>query len=415
MIKDVVIMMARGIEGCGVTKFSLEQNKWFNNNGIRSTLIASSDKKWSRKTAHDCDVIQSFLFANDQEADAIIKKCNEVDVVIITSLPSRQYHNSKGHPIGCIDNFKRIISSIKTPIVLVQLDHASLSINRNAALDESINASTIMFSLSRSNDFCEHVHKLEGTTGISSFFDDTPVNPTPIFAYQVGYDFEPTKKQYWKDIKEQDPKHHKWIGRTTSWKGYKQMFKFHNNFLQGNQCLTTFEGIEKSPAYLDFKLLSDFHAHIMNDINAIDMSNGYGGLAYVFGPYNNNQMLERMSRCGFGYQLSILDQKYIENAIEYTHCEIVATGVIPVFRAAWGQRAKHRTTGIPLIESVNTGTVWLDDNDMQPALDLIKKLESDDVMRDEYRNMAYEFYKYHQDSEYIYSDMFEKMKPYIKD
>ena len=117
MIKDVVIMMARGIEGCGVTKFSLEQNKWFNNNGIRSTLIASSDKKWSRKTAHDCDVIQSFLFANDQEADAIIKKCNEVDVVIITSLPSRQYHNSKGHPIGCIDNFKRIISSIKTPIV----------------------------------------------------------------------------------------------------------------------------------------------------------------------------------------------------------------------------------------------------------------------------------------------------------
>jgi hypothetical protein len=68
-----------------------------------------------------------------------------------------------------------------------------------------------------------------------------------------------------------------------------------------------------------------------------------------------------------------------------------------------------------LIESVNTGTVWLDDNNMQPALDLIKKLEKDDVMRDEYRNMAYEFYKYHQDSEYIYSDMFEKMKPYIKD
>jgi len=32
---------------------------------------------------------------------------------------------------------------------MIQLDHKSASIKRNAALDESINASAVMFSLSR--------------------------------------------------------------------------------------------------------------------------------------------------------------------------------------------------------------------------------------------------------------------------
>lgn len=407
-MKKIAIIMGRGIEGCGVTKFTLEQNDWFNRNGMQSTIYATKDKSWTRKNSHDCATVKSLKFAKDDEANQVIEACNDSDVVIITSLPSI------GHPEKCIESFKRVIASITKPIVLIQLDHKSASINRNAALDESIKASTVIFSLSRKNDFSEYVRSISGSVGLASFFEEETADEKDIFAYQVGYQFEPNKKRYWKDIKEQDPKHHKWIGRTTSWKGYQQMFKFHNNFLRPNGCLTTFEGIEKSPAYLGFKDLSEYNACIEFDPETYDLSNGYGDLAFVFGPYNNDSLLERMSRAGFGYQLSLLDQKYIENALEYTHCEIVATGVVPVFRAGWGRRAKHRTMDVPLIDCPNNGTVWLDDDDMAPAMELIKKLENDPVMRDEYRNMAYEFYKYHQDAEYIYSDMFEKMKPYIK-
>ena len=407
-MKKVTIIMGRGIEGCGVTKFTLEQNDWFNRNGVQSSVYSAKDKSWTRKNSHDCASVNNVKFADDAEANKIIEACNSSDAVIITSLPSLS------HPEKCIAYFKRIIASINKPIVLIQLDHRSASIKRNAALDESIKASTVMFSLSRQNDFSEYARSLLGNTGIASFFDEDVSEEKEIFAYQVGYQFEVNKRKFWKDIGEQDPKHHKWIGRTTSWKGYQQMFKFHNEFLMNNDCLTTFEGIEKSPAYLGFKDLSEYVECIDKDANDYDFSQSYGKRVHVFGPYANEALLHRLSRCGFGYQLSLLDQKYIENALEYTHCEIVSAGCVPVFRAGWGQRAKHRVTNVPLIECENTGTVWLDDNDMQPAFELIKRLESDPVMRDEYRNMAYEFYHTHQDAEYIYTDMFKKMKDSLK-
>jgi hypothetical protein len=402
----ITILMGRGIEGCGVTKFTLEENDWFVRQGHDSTIFAPSDKSWTRKTSHNCSTVQHVKFAKEEEINKIVTRCNESDLVIITSLPS------VSHPEKCIEGFKRVLSETKRPIVLIQLDHKMASIKRNAALDEAIKASSVMFSLSRYNDFAEYANALLGSGGLDAFMGSGEPT-TEIHSYQVGYQFEPNKKEYWKDIKEQDAKHHKWIGRTTSWKGYQQMFKFHNNFLRKNGCLTTFEGIEKSPAYLGFKELSEFNPVIEQNPETYDLSKGYGDLVYVFGPYNNEQLLHRLSRVGFGYQLSLLDQKYIENALEYTHCEVIATGTVPVFRAGWGRRAKHRTTQVPLIDCKDTGTVWLDDDNMEPAFELIKKLENDAGMRDEWRNMAFEFYKEHQDAEYIFGDMWNKMKSYI--
>ena len=399
----ISFLMGRGIEGCGVTKFTLEQNDWFNRNGHTSTIFAPKDKNWTRKTSHEVAGVVCTKWAKDEEADKVIAACNESDFIIITSLPS------VGHPEGCISNFKKILASLDKPVVFIQLDHKMMSIKRNAALDEAIDASDVMFSLSRYNDFCKYVKQRQG----GAFGALEGIKQTQIFAYQVGFRFDENKAIFWKDIKEQDVKHHKWIGRTTSWKGYDQMFKFHNNFLRGNGCLTTFEGIEKSPAFLGFKDLSEFIECVGQDPETYDLSNGYGNLAHVFGPYNNEQLLHRLSKCGFGYQLSLLDQPYIENALEYTHCEIVATGVIPVFRAGWGRRAKHRVTQVPLIDCKDTGTIWLDDDDMAPALEQIKMLEKDEGMREEWRNMAFEFYREHQDAEHIFVDMWNKMKSYV--
>jgi hypothetical protein len=117
-----------------------------------------------------------------------------------------------------------------------------------------------------------------------------------------------------------------------------------------------------------------------------------------------------MSRVGFGYQLSILDERFIERSIEYTHCEVACTGVVPVFRKSYGERCTHRKFGDKLIDCKDTGTIWLDDNNMQPAYDLLYKLSRDSVMRDEYRNMAFEFYKSHQDSEYTFAEMMKQIE-----
>ena len=399
----VAIIMGRGIEGCGVTKFTVEQTKWLKKNGYDFTVFSSKDKSWTRKNAHDVSNVVQLKLAKPEETNKLIAGCNEADVVIINSLPSIS------HSIECITQFKRALDEIKKPIVLVQHDHSALSIKRNAALDESIKKAKVLFGHSGKNDFAKHVSTVTEGGGLAGFFDED--NSKTILNFQPGMDFDSVREKYWLDIDQTRPIEHKWIGRTTSWKGYVQMFKFHNEYLRPAGYITTFEGIEKSPAYLGFRELSEFHGMIDKDINTVALEKDQP--AYVFGPYVNEQMLYRMASVGFGYQLSLLDERFIERSIEYTHCELAAVGVVPVFRKAYGERCTHRKFGDKLINCKDTGTIWLDDNDMQPSIELVNKLAKDKILRDEYREMAFEFYKQHQDSEYTFDEMMKLIKANI--
>jgi hypothetical protein len=396
----IAIIMGRGIEGCGVTKFTVEQTKWMANNGHEFVVFSSKDKSWTRKNAHDVSNVVQLKFAKSEETNKMIAGCNAADVVIINSLPSI------GHSDECINQFKRALNEITKPIVLVQHDHSSHSIRRNAAIDESIGKASILFGHSSRNDFAKYVSTVTDGGGLAGFFGED--NSKTILNFQPGLDFDSVRAKYWKPIEAQDTIMNKWIGRTTSWKGYVQMFKFHNEYLRPNGYITTFEGIEKSPAYLGFRELSEFNGMIDKDISTVNLENNQP--AYVFGPFVNHEMLERMSRVGFGYQLSVLDERFIQRSIEYTHCEVVCTGVVPVFRKTYGERCTHRKFGDKLINCKDTGTIWLDDNDMQPAFDLLNKLASDNVMRNEYREMAFEFYKQHQDSQYTFDEMMKQIE-----
>ena len=408
----VSIIMGRGIEGCGVTKFTVEQTKWLEKNGHEYTVYASSDKNWTRKKSHEMKGVVELKFTDIAAVDKMIAGCNASDVVIVNSLPSARSeassHISKGHPELAVIEFKRAIEQINRPMTFIQHDHSSIAIRRNAGLNECVEKAAALFGHSPTNDFARMIAPDQG--GLQDFFgDDTPVKT--VTSFQPGIDFDSLRAKYWKPITEQDARHNKWIGRTTPWKGYKQMFKFHNEYLTPAGYMTTFEGIEKSPAYIVFRQLSPFNPHLTGPTIAdVDLTNAYGDLAYVFGPYVNDAMLERMSRVGFGYQLSLLDERYIHRSIEYTHCEVVCTGAVPVFRKKYGERCTHRKHGDKLIDCKNTGTIWLDDDNMLPAFQLLDKLAKDDAMRDDYREQAFEFYRDHQDSEYTFAEMMTTIK-----
>ena len=396
----LAIIMGRGIEGCGVTKFTVEQTKWLKKHGHDFTVYSSKDKSWTRKNAHDVSNVVQLKFAKPEETNKMIAGCNDADVVIINSLPSLS------HPEAAIENFIRALNEIKKPVVLIQHDHSSLSIKRNAAIKEAVQKADILFGHSDTNDFAKYVSEVTGGGGLAGFFGED--DSKTILNFQPGMDFDSVRAKYWKPIEETDPIMNKWIGRTTSWKGYVQMFKFHNEFLRPNNYITTFEGIEKSPAYLGFRELSEFHGMI--DKNIDDVTLELNQPAYVFGPFINDQMLERMSKVGFGYQLSLLDARFIQRSVEYTHCEVACTGVVPVLRKAYGERCTHRHFGKKLIDCENTGTIWLDDNDMQPAFDLLNKLAKDPELRNQYREQAFEFYKLHQDAEYTFAEMMKQIE-----
>lgn len=402
----VTIMMGRGLEGCGVSKYSVEMAKYLKNNGHQYTIVASKDKSWSRKDAHVFDNLVHLKFADDNNIETVVNICNESDIVVLNSLPSRPMGASKGHDPKVGINFRKIINQINPPVVLIQHDHNKLSIIRNDGLEEVVNRSNVIFSHAPNNDFALEVSKMQGTTGLANFFDDNTVEKQ-IHNFQPGMNFDDVRSIYWKPIEETNPLVHRWIGRTTFWKGFELMFNFARNQLTPAGCLTILEGIEKSPAFLDFKNKFEFNNLLDKNPDTTDLTDYYGKLPVVFTLFKNAPLLERMSTTGFGYQLSNMDPKYIKHSIEYTHCEIVATGAIPVFRKEYGDSCEHYEYGVPLSSHPRSGTIWLSTNNMEECMNTVRKLCNDPIMRDDWREMAYDFYKLHQDSEFAFKRLFD--------
>lgn len=409
-MKKISVIMARGVEGCGVTKYTVEQIKWLRKHGYETKVYAAKDKNYSRKYAHDLGEFDHFKFADGEAMNRMIEECNKSDVIMINSLPSKDNGRGKGSGAEAVENWRRALKEFKKPVVLIQHDHTVYSIKRNGALEEAIDAANIIFAHATTNDFSQYVKEYTGAGNplLAALGEDT--SSPEILPFQPGIDFDGIRAQYWKPIEEQDPRHHKWIGRTTSWKGFDLMFKWHNEFLMPNGYLTTFEGIEKSPAYLSFKEISDFYPELTTAHSEVDLSDRYGKKATVFSTFINDELMHRMSKVGFGYQLSILKPKYIERSIEYTHQEVVAAGAIPVFRKEYGDVCRHRVTGDPLSQSKNNFTLWLDKTNGAEVIEQVNKLTHDPILRNEWREGAFEFYKQHQDAELTFSDLMTKIK-----
>ena len=212
------------------------------------------------------------------------------------------------------------------------------------------------------------------------------------------------RDKYWKDFSAIDFDIHRWIGRTTTWKGYFLMFDFHESHLRPAGKTTILEGLERSPAFINIKERYEIdycrHYH--------QVKTGPGLNPQVLDRYVNSEMLERMSQSGFGYQLSRLPDKFLERSLEYTHLELGACGTIPVFHKATGDALKFRVDGKPLT-SHDSGILWLNDENKNEVFERMKHLSSDRKLYDKERNKAYEFLVEHQDSEHCFKEQFELM------
>ena len=381
----IAIVLGRGLEGCGVTKNAVEWEVWLKSEGHIPTIYASKDKKWSRNNSHDIENLVHVRFDRD-DFNQVYEGCKDSDLIIFSSLPST------GHSQKCIENFNKLFD-LNVKKVSFQHDHNKSSLRRNALLQESIEKVDIIFAHSTTGDFADIVKT-------PNLLD---LRERKIYLRQPAINFEQYRKTYWKPIDKQDSKHHKWIGRTARWKNYDMMFDWHNGHLKLLNHLTTFEGIDKSPVFMEFKKRNVFFDEVTSKIDDVDLNSRYGLDATVFGYYNNIDMLNRMSKCGFGYQLSLLDKKFIQKSLEFTHLEIVAVGAVPVFRKEYGDICIRRHYGKPLTE-LDSGTIWLSNDNMEECKNLIDELSNNDTLRDEYRNKAFEFYSYY-DSKYVMGDM----------
>lgn len=386
MKEKIAIVLGRGVEGCGVSMSAVQFNK-----AVGSDTFATMDKKWPRGKGLDLQYT-GWYAGKENENQKMIETLNGYDLVIFYSVPSKK------HPEACQKGFLELVQKIKPRKALINVDHKIQSITRNAFLAETCEAMDIIMTHSLTNPFSKWVKEHKVTT--------------PLVKMGVGFDYDDIREKYWKPIEEQVPNVIRWIGRNTGWKGPHLMIDFHQQQLMDAGFITILEGLEASISYKDI-LYTDKEYKVRKAVNNFFRpEKEYGDVpfnpefhgkevvnsgAYLYPPYINREALERLSISAFGSDLYHLDSSMYGNNIENCHAECIATGTVPLFHKHFGENVIHKVQGKPVSECKDTGTLLLDYTNFVEVRDLMIKLKNDNVMRDEWRNMAFEFWKQHSD------------------
>lgn len=397
MDAKVAIMLGRGVEGAGVTKFAIE----FNNNYKNSVVFATIDKKWPRRKLQPINSID-FECANDSQLNTIIDEINNnFDVLLIFSVPSTK------HPQKCIDNFVELVKRVKCKKSVIQLDHNMMSISRNARLAEITNNCDVALSYTLNTDFCEWCRRRNVTT--------------PIKEMNVGFNFDEHRKLFWRPIEEQKSNLIRWIGRLAGWKGPDLMIDYHNTSLRQLGFISILEGLEASIGYrfVVFKDKDDDSTR-RPAINKFRPDSSIGensefvhgeetdGNVYLYPQFVWKDCMERMAKSAFGAELYHLKRPEMYGThIEYCMCEIIACGAVPIFHADFGRNVHHRVTGNPVIED-SSGTIFLDENNFESVTERLVRLCDDVIFRNSYRERAFEYWKAHCNVINMYEDIVKK-------
>src|ERR1035437_9906450 len=178
----VSILLLRGVEGCGVTRYALEEQKWYKDNGFNCDIYAGRDKKWGRKNSQENDIIE---FSNDEIISLKNKLNNEYDIVYYQSLPSKTGHSEKYQK----DCYEHLVCGVTNSIKIShQNDHKLQSLIRNAYIWETMAEMDASFTHSLTSPFAKKMKE---------------INPdVPLLKMGLGFDFD-SLKSYWKPIEQQ--------------------------------------------------------------------------------------------------------------------------------------------------------------------------------------------------------------------
>lgn len=390
----IAILLGRGTEGCGVTQCALQMQKV-----TGAKIFSAKDKRWPRAKGINIDQIE---FSVGKEWDEYAKIINTYDLCIIYSVPS------KGHPEDCQQNFVKLLEAITVRKAFINVDHKPASIARNANLKQVCELVDVMMTHSLKNAFTKFVQK----NGIR----------VPVVKMRLGFDYDAHRKQYWKSIEEQDNAMVRWIGRTSGWKGPELMMDFHENSLMNNGFKTVLEGLEASIAYKSMLYRDKAHTErraVMNYFRPEKEYNEekftpelYGKEelnkgSYLYPPYINTDAMERMSLSAFGSDLYHLEADIYGDNIENCHAECVASGTVPIFHKHFCDNVIHRVQGKPITVCENTGTIGLDYSNFEETKQIMTQLKNDPVMRDEWREMSFEFWKQHSDAQSVVDEIIQ--------
>ena len=393
-----IILLGRGTEGCGVTQCAIQMQKV-----TGATILSANDKKWGRAKGLDIEQLEMSI---GKDYEAMSQQINEYDLCIVYSVPS------KGHPQDCQDNFLKLLDLINTRKAFINVDHKAASIARNANLAEVCKKVDVIMTHSMENDFCKFMRKNK--------------IQTPLTKMGLGFDYDGHRAKYWRPIEEQQHNMVRWIGRTAMWKGPSLMIDYHQDALMKEDFITVLEGLEASIQYplvlyrdnkednpIDRRKVENYFrpekkygdVKFTNDLyGKEDIQKG----AYLYPQYMNEDCMRRLSLSAFGSDLYHLKAETYGDNIENCHAECIASGTVPLFHKHFCDNVIHPVQGKPISQCQNSGTLGVDYTNFEECRQTMVKLKNDPSMRDDWREMSFEFWKQHSDGKTVVEDIMEK-------
>lgn len=334
MIKNklnICVLLGRGVEGCGVTRFASEFEDYINKYTPHKVVIFSiQDKKWPRELSQNIN----FKKIKTSQLDNLVKFLNEeFDVVIYNSIPAKKGFTEEYKS----DFLEKVVRGVTVPKKFsIQNDHKIHSLGRNANLFE-INAEMDgIFTFAKDTVFAKKLK--ENIPGVES----------KLMTFKNGMNFEVLEK-FRKPINERLKKI-TYLGRFATFKQPWRLYDF-NPYLKDRDFIVELEGIERSIGAINFMFKDLENNREYNGIRMIDCTNPKKscyvpkekqtpGLPYVYGPYNRFEALESLSHSLFNCNFFNMKEAS-SDLLEYATMEGICISTIPVLDYEWAKKTGY--------------------------------------------------------------------------
>lgn len=425
-MKNVLLLLGRGIEGTGNTRITIELEEYLKSQGIDALTVASSDKAWGRDKSQEND-IELYKFSQGAYVPKVIP-----DICVIMSVPAKRKTPAsvKANPdllktfmeeqTSIYEGFTKTLESLKlngTKIVYLQVDHKIHSINRNYYAVEDYTRRFFplidrMITPKLDNDFIKKfVVKKVAPLNIDGIHYDMKEQ------LLISCNFDEEASIVGKSDKINGLCY--FIGRSARWKGWTEFRDFHYNYLRKDNFIAMIEGIElsingKEDLYhkegKKFTTVRDENIVYISDkentpeviLSKIETnpSEFYHIPAMVFGPYNRREAMKRVSRAKFGMFFTYLGEEF-SGPIEITFLEIVASGTLPVIKKELWETAQFNGDRLSNYKPEDIGLVLYDSEHPEWCADTLKTLDYSEDLYNQYLSKITDFCKHNFDRSVI--------------
>lgn len=402
----IALILGRGIEGAGVTRYMIEICGFLRTHDIEHKVYVMDDKKWGRGKAQD---MPEYSNITKENIGTIANELNAFDYVFLNSVPSK-----KGHSQWAQDGFLQMVKDIKTKKIVFQNDHKIQSIHRNANFFEICNQCDGIVSHSITSPFYKKLIDMFGGSIRSKFIQ-----------LHVGFNFEPLAK-YRKD------EHFKkitYLGRFATFKQPERLYGF-LPYSEKNNLLLEMKGVERSlgalPIFYEFegrtmtknprKDMIECNSKAIKEGLIIDNDKRDLTKVYIFGPYDYVDGMETLSSSLVGADFYHLSADAYGDNFEYAQCEIVGVGTVPMFDYHWAENCwvfdkNGNKTDKRFIDLEEYGLfVKQDLSNVEEIVEKINDIYSNKALHKRYLEHSYQVTHDHCDSNWIFQKLVDDVQ-----